>query len=737
MDGVRLHVVTGKGGIGKTTVASALALALSRQGKRVLLARSRVARASARPSTCRRSASRRPASSRHAGGGEVWGISVDAKAALLEYLQMFYKLGRAGGALERLGVIDFATTIAPGVRDVLLIGKVYEAVSRTTGTRRHQGPRTWDAVVLDAPPTGRIARFLNVNVQVADLAKVGPIHSQAESITRMLRDRQTVVHVVTLLEEMPVQETLDAIGELSDAGFGLGTVVVNQVREPLLDEAAARDRGRRAGRVRGPGARRPRRRGGARRREDRERPARRGARPRRAGRARALRSPTRSPRRGCPRSRCPCSRAASRTAASRCSPTSCSARGCSDAARPGSTARSSRAAPAARTAPDASTSTPSSPTPTPGSSSAAASGGVGKTTTAAALGVRAAEAGRRVVVLTIDPARRLAQSLGLTELDNTPRPVTGIDTTAGGSLHAMMLDMKRTFDEVVEAHSTPDKAAQILANPFYQAVSSSFAGTQEYMAMEKLGQLRARGRARGHLGPHRRRHPAVALGARLPRRPQAARLASSTAASSGCSPHRPRRAAAPTSRCSRSGRTITAATMTKVLGGQMLADVQTFVAALDTMFGGFRERADVTYALLKEPATAFLVVAAPERDALREASYFVDRLEERGDAARRPRRQPDADAVRTGPERQPGGRGRRAARGPSARTRPTTTSPASPPRCCACTPTSRRWPPGTTGTCAGSSPATPGCRSSTVPASATDIHDLEGLRTVGAALAAG
>ena len=118
------------------------------------------------------------------------------------------------------------------------------------------------------------------------------------------------------------------------------------------------------------------------------------------------------------------------------------------------------------------------------------SGGVGKTTTAAALGVRAAESGRRVVVLTIDPARRLAQSLGLAALDNTPRPVVGIDESAGGRLDAMMLDMKRTFDDVVETHATPDKAAQILANPFYQAVSSSFAGTQEYMAMEKLGQLR-------------------------------------------------------------------------------------------------------------------------------------------------------------------------------------------------------------------------------------------------------
>jgi anion-transporting ArsA/GET3 family ATPase len=110
-------------------------------------------------------------------------------------------------------------------------------------------------------------------------------------------------------------------------------------------------------------------------------------------------------------------------------------------------------------------------------------GGVGKTTTAAALALRAAEQGRKVCVLTIDPARRLAQSMGLTELDNTPRPVRGVDVAAGGALDAMMLDMKRTFDEVVETAASPEKARQILENPFYIALSSSFAGTQEYMAM--------------------------------------------------------------------------------------------------------------------------------------------------------------------------------------------------------------------------------------------------------------
>ena len=257
------------------------------------------------------------------------------------------------------------------------------------------------------------------------------------------------------------------------------------------------------------------------------------------------------------------------------------------------------------------------------------SGGVGKTTTAAALGVRAAEAGRHVVVLTIDPARRLAQSMGLSSLDNTPRRVVGVDEGAGGHLDAMMLDMKRTFDEVVEAHSTPEKAGQILSNPFYQALSSSFAGTQEYMAMEKLGQLHTQGQRDGtwdlvvvDTPPSRSALDFLdapkRLGSFLDGR--LIRLLSAPARAGG-------RAYL---KAFSVGVTLAMNTLTKVLGGAFLTDVQTFVAALDTMFGGFRERADQTYALLKEDTTAFVVVAAPERDALREASYFLDRLGQEG-----------------------------------------------------------------------------------------------------------
>jgi len=257
-------------------------------------------------------------------------------------------------------------------------------------------------------------------------------------------------------------------------------------------------------------------------------------------------------------------------------------------------------------------------------------GGVGKTTTAAALGLRAAEAGRRVVVLTIDPARRLAQSLGLTTLDNTPRPVGNIDSAGGGSLDAMMLDMKRTFDEVVEAHSTPEKAAQILANPFYQAVSSSFAGTQEYMAMEKLGQLRLE----ADLDPDHPRWDLIVVDT-PPSRSALDFLDAPKRLGSFLDGRFIRILAAPAKAGGRAylkvfsaGVNAVTKTLSKVLGGQMLTDVQTFVAALDTMFGGFRKRADHTYALLSDRTTTFIVVAAPERDALREASFFVDRLDE-------------------------------------------------------------------------------------------------------------
>ncbi len=252
-------------------------------------------------------------------------------------------------------------------------------------------------------------------------------------------------------------------------------------------------------------------------------------------------------------------------------------------------------------------------------------GGVGKTTTAAALALRAAEGGRSVVVLTIDPARRLAQAMGLDQLDNTPRQVAGIAAGKGGRLDAMMLDMKRTFDEIVQSHSTPERSQQILANPFYQALSSSFAGTQEYMAMERLGQLRAQADREGtwdlivvDTPPSRSAldflDAPARLGSFLDGRFIKLLLAPAKVGGRAYL------------KVFSTGVSLVTGTLTKVLGAQVLSDISTFVAALDTMFGGFRERADVTYRLLQQKGTSFIVVATPEPDALREASYFVDRL---------------------------------------------------------------------------------------------------------------
>lgn len=250
-------------------------------------------------------------------------------------------------------------------------------------------------------------------------------------------------------------------------------------------------------------------------------------------------------------------------------------------------------------------------------------GGVGKTTTAAALALRAAERGRQVCVLTIDPARRLAQAMGLDQLDNVPRPVDGVEGT--GSLSAMMLDMKRTFDEVVEAHADPEKAAAILANPFYQVLSSSFAGTQEYMAIEKLGQLRAQADADGSWDlivvdtpPSRNALDFLDAPARLGSFLDGRLIRILTAPARGAGRGLGQLMAA--------GFGIFTSTLGKILGGQVLTDVGTFVQAIDTTFGGFRERAEATYRLLQDPGTSFVVVATPERDALREASYFVERL---------------------------------------------------------------------------------------------------------------
>lgn len=226
----RLHFVTGKGGTGKTTLAAALGLALAREGRRVLLieVEGRQGIAQLFDTEPLPYAEQRIAAV--PGGGELRALHIDVEAALLEYFEMFYNLGFAGRTLRRMGAIEFATTLAPGLRDVLLTGKVKECVGRTESDGRH----TYDAVVVDSPPTGRVVKFLDVTKALTDLAKTGPIRGQADGVVRLLHSGETVIHIATLLEEMPVRETVEAVAELDGADLRPGAVLVNRVRPPRL-----------------------------------------------------------------------------------------------------------------------------------------------------------------------------------------------------------------------------------------------------------------------------------------------------------------------------------------------------------------------------------------------------------------------------------------------------------------------------------------------------------------------
>ena len=221
-----MHFVTGKGGTGKSTVAASLALALAAGGRKVLLVevegRQGIAQLFDVPPLPYEEVKIATAD----GGGTVNALAIDIEAAFLEYLEMFYNLGLAGRAMRRIGAVEFATTIAPGLRDVLLTGKIKEIVSRNDKPDKKRS--AYDAVVVDSPPTGRIARFLDVTKAVSDLAKGGPVHSQADGVVKLLHSDQTAIHLVTLLEALPMQETLEAIDELQELGLPIGSVIVNR-----------------------------------------------------------------------------------------------------------------------------------------------------------------------------------------------------------------------------------------------------------------------------------------------------------------------------------------------------------------------------------------------------------------------------------------------------------------------------------------------------------------------------
>lgn len=228
-----LHYVSGKGGTGKTTVATSLALALASTGKKVLLVEVEERQGIARAFDRSPLPYREELVARVDGGGKVFALAMDIEAAMLDYLDTFYRLGVVGRAMKSVGAIEFATTIAPGLKDVLLTGKIYEVV-----TREHSKKEVvYDAVVVDAPPTGRIGKFLDVTTAMADLAAGGPIRRQAEAVSELVHSQRTVVHLVTLLETLPVQETIEAIEELRGHGLEVGQVIINRAETRYLDDA--------------------------------------------------------------------------------------------------------------------------------------------------------------------------------------------------------------------------------------------------------------------------------------------------------------------------------------------------------------------------------------------------------------------------------------------------------------------------------------------------------------------
>lgn len=224
----RLLIVTGKGGVGKSTVAAGLAVAAARTGRRTCLVEvesrqtfSRLFETAPWDFTEREF---RPG---------LWGLSIDPDASLAEYLEMFYGGRRLSKLVVSSTAVEFATAAAPGIKDVLLVGKVKELERR----RDADGRLHYDLIVVDAPPTGRIVRFLRAPEAATELVGVGPIRSQAQQvIDLLLNGERTHVLLVTLLEEMPVAETVDAVAALRELGVILGPLFVNRVLQERFDE---------------------------------------------------------------------------------------------------------------------------------------------------------------------------------------------------------------------------------------------------------------------------------------------------------------------------------------------------------------------------------------------------------------------------------------------------------------------------------------------------------------------
>jgi anion-transporting ArsA/GET3 family ATPase len=598
----KVLVVSGKGGTGKSTVAAAVAVAAAAEGRATLLVevegRGEVTRTLGVPD---------PGFEERATPAGPSVLSISSHEAVLEYLKLFAGgPGRLGRSLIRPGLLDQVVGAAPGMRDLLICGKLYEIGQLRRTDARDLGRPLYDLIVVDGPPTGQLGGFLTAPATFGELMRIGPLKRRAERAAEFLRRRAQLL-LVAIPEEMSVIETLEAIPHVRSSGVRLAAIALNRSVEPAFPRGT-----RRAGQelhaarlselVGNAGIElRPSEAAGL------------------LGEATALEARFRGQaaflaelRRAGPILALPDVAGA---------PPVELVRGLASTMRE----RPDRDdAPAAGAWPAID---PPSMASSLGGHTAGArivvvcgSGGVGKTSVSAAIAIHAARDGRKTVLLTVDPARRLATALRL-PMATGERATVGVG--GGRWLEAIQLDTQRTFDELIRRFAgSREREHRILSNPFYRRISDTLAGTHEYMAMEKLFEL-----------AEEEDHDLIVIDT-PPTRSALSFLDAPERLTDFLGGRFLRLMLGPTARAgrltlsaARIGANVFLRTAGRLVGAEVLADTIDFLASFEGMYGEFKARAARVLELLRSPECAFVVVTAPAAGSLEEAGYFVDRLQ--------------------------------------------------------------------------------------------------------------